>query len=278
MMSHCHFVMTWADQISEWFHGAVFFFFLTPTSAFSVWVGKPSVHPVNVSIMTSRYWYTWETGIWVKSICQSSPGPMPLDRLGQLGSSSSLGVVLLASGTRGDSLPYSPWRPVPLKDLSGSLWRAFSPKWVVACKELTNFHWRFPGRKRSPSFGKHPIWSSWKPSLLALRVSPSVYEGLSGKLVCGTKVATPIRSLFCNAALLAAWLVAWFPRATSMLPFRCPSQRETETSAGRWTASECKDLITMFDWGPAGGQVASFFPNSSMRNVAPERHSWSPCK
>ena len=24
-MSHCHFVMTWADQILEWFHGAVFF-------------------------------------------------------------------------------------------------------------------------------------------------------------------------------------------------------------------------------------------------------------
>ena len=25
MMSHCHFVMTWADQILEWFHGAFFF-------------------------------------------------------------------------------------------------------------------------------------------------------------------------------------------------------------------------------------------------------------
>ena len=40
------------------------------------------------------------------------------------------------------------WKPVPLKDLSNNLWRAFSPKWVVACKELTNFHWRFPGRKK----------------------------------------------------------------------------------------------------------------------------------
>ena len=27
---------------------------------------------------------------------------------------------------------------------------------------------------------------------------------------------------------------------------------------------EPKDLITVFDWGPSGGQVASFFPNSSM--------------
>ena len=41
-------------------------------------------------------------------------------------------------------------------------------------------------------------------SLLALRISPSVYEGVFGKLVCGTKVATSVRSLFCNAALLAA--------------------------------------------------------------------------
>ena len=73
------------------------------------------------------------------------------------------------------------WRPVPLKDLSSNLWRAFSPKQVMACKELTNFHWRFPGRKRSPSMLNHPIWS-WKPSLLALRVSLSVYEGVSGKL------------------------------------------------------------------------------------------------
>ena len=43
-----------------------------------------------------------------------------------------------------------------------------------------------------------------KALILALRVSPSVYEGVSGKLVCGTKVATPTRSWFCNAALLAA--------------------------------------------------------------------------
>ena len=71
------------------------------------------------------------------------------------------------------------WRPVPMKDLSSNLWRAFSPKWVVACKELTNFHWRFPGRKRNPSFWNHPKWSSWKPSHLALRVSPSVHEGVS---------------------------------------------------------------------------------------------------
>ena len=41
-------------------------------------------------------------------------------------------------------------------------------------------------------------------TLLALRISPSVYEGVSGKLVCGTKVAIPIRSWLCNNALLAA--------------------------------------------------------------------------
>ena len=130
------------------------------------------------------------------------------------------------------------WRVVPLKDLSSNLWRPFSPKWAVACKELTNFHWRVPGRKRSPFFWHHSIWSSWKPSLLALRVSPSVYEGVSDKLVCGTKVATPIRSLFCNAALLAAWTAAWFPHATSVLPFWCPLQWETETLVGRQTVSK----------------------------------------
>ena len=129
------------------------------------------------------------------------------------------------------------WRPVRLKDLCSNLWRAFSLKCVVACKELTNFHWRFPGRKRSPFFWNHPIWSSWKLSLLALKVSLSVYEGVSGKLVCETKVATPITSLFCNAALLAAWLAAWFPCATSVLPFWCPLQWETKTSVGRCTAS-----------------------------------------
>ena len=129
------------------------------------------------------------------------------------------------------------WRPVPLKELSSNLWRAFSPKWVVACKELTNFHGRFPGRKRSPSFWNHPIWS-WKLSLLALRFSPSVYEGVSGRLVCGTKVATLIRSWFSNTALLAAWSTACFPHVTSMLPFWCPLRWETETSAGRRTASK----------------------------------------
>ena len=32
----------------------------------------------------------------------------------------------------------------------------------------------------------------------------AVYEAVSDKLVCGTRVATPIRSWFCNASLLAA--------------------------------------------------------------------------
>ena len=31
--------------------------FFTTSSAFSVQVGKPSIHPVNVSIMTNRYLY-----------------------------------------------------------------------------------------------------------------------------------------------------------------------------------------------------------------------------
>ena len=31
--------------------------FFTTSSAFSGWVGKPSIHPVNISIMTNRYFY-----------------------------------------------------------------------------------------------------------------------------------------------------------------------------------------------------------------------------
>ena len=38
------------------FYEAVFFFFIM-SAAFSVQVGKPSIHPVNVSIMTDRYLY-----------------------------------------------------------------------------------------------------------------------------------------------------------------------------------------------------------------------------
>ena len=33
----------------------IYLFFLITSLAFSVWVGKPSIHPVNVSIMTNRY-------------------------------------------------------------------------------------------------------------------------------------------------------------------------------------------------------------------------------
>ena len=77
-----------------------------------------------------------------------------------------------------------------------------------------------------------------KALALALTVSPSVYEGVSGKLVCGTKVATPVRPWFCNAALPAAWSAAWFPCATSMLPFWCHLQWETENLMGRWAASK----------------------------------------
>ena len=155
MMSHCHFVMTWEDQILEWFHGAVFF---TTSSAFSVCVGKPSIHPVNVSIITNRYLYPWETGIWVKSICQSSPGSAPHHWTGwaSLGLRAPWVLFNWQVGQEETTCFIVVWKPVPLKDLSSNLWTAFSPKWVVACKELTNFHWRLPGKKRSPSFWKHP--------------------------------------------------------------------------------------------------------------------------
>ena len=47
-----------------------FFFFFTTSSAFSVWVGKPSIHPVNVSIRLIGIYTLY---IWVMSTCQFSP-------------------------------------------------------------------------------------------------------------------------------------------------------------------------------------------------------------
>ena len=182
MMSHCHFVMTWAGQMPEWFHGCFFFCHLLSLQS-NLWLylswlvdiytleklasgWSPSASPfLGRSHAVGTGWASW-----------SLRAPWGLFNW-QVGQEETICLIVV-------------WRPIPLKDLSSNLWRAFSPKWVMACKELT--------KKRSPSFWNHPIWSSWKPSLLALIVSHSVYEGDSGKLVCGTRVATPIRSLFCN--------------------------------------------------------------------------------
>ena len=54
-------------------------------------------------------------------------GLISLDGMDKLGSLSSLGVVYLASGTRGDQLPYSHLETVPLKDLSNNLWEGLLP-------------------------------------------------------------------------------------------------------------------------------------------------------
>ena len=68
--------------------------FFTTSSAFSVQVGKSLIHPVNVSIMTSKHLYlrNWHLGE-VHLPVLSWVGSMLLDVLGELGSSSSLGVV-----------------------------------------------------------------------------------------------------------------------------------------------------------------------------------------
>ena len=178
-----------------------------------------------------------------------------LGRSHTVGSSGPDGVFELLGGwlidkwTRGNHLLYSYLETCSSEGPTSNFWRAFSPKWVVTCKELINFHWRFSGRKKSPSFWNHPIWSSWKPSLLSLRVSPSVYEEVSGKLVCRTKVAIPIKSLFCNTALLIAWSAAWLPHAPFILPFWCPLQWEIETSADRWTASKSLRIWSSYLFG-----------------------------
>ena len=133
-------------------------FFFTTSSAFSIQVVKPWIRPVNVSIMTNRYFYLEKLASgWSPSASPLLAGPTPLDGLGQLGSLSSLWGFSWQVGQEETTCHIVVWRPVLLKDLSSNLWRAFSPKWVVACKELTNFHWRFPGRKKSPSYWNHPI-------------------------------------------------------------------------------------------------------------------------
>ena len=172
-------------------------FFLTTSSDFSVWEGLQSTLWMYLSWLIGIYTLEKLTSGEVHLPVLSWLVPTSLDGMGCLGSSSYLGGCLTGKWDKETACLIVVWSPVPLKDLFSNLWRAFSPLWVVACKELTSFLWRFPGRKRSPSFWNHPIWSSWK--------LPSVYDGVSGKLVCGTRVATPIRLLFCNAALLAAW-------------------------------------------------------------------------
>ena len=114
---------------------------------------------------------SWLIGIYTLEKLASgwSPSVTPLlgrshivGQAGPVGIFKFLGVYLIGKWDKKRSLAiWSPvWRPVLLKDLYSNLWRAFSPKWVVTCKELTNFHWRFPGRKRSSFFWNHPIWSS----------------------------------------------------------------------------------------------------------------------
>ena len=113
-----------------------FFFFFTTSLAFSVPVGKSSTYPVNVSVMISKYLYPWETGIWVKSISQSSLGCVPCHWMGwaRWGLWAPWGLFNQQVEHEKNTCLIVVWRPVPLKDLSSDLWTAFSPKWVVPCR------------------------------------------------------------------------------------------------------------------------------------------------
>ena len=104
----------------------VLFFFNTS----SVLVGKPSTHPVNVSVITNRYLYPWETDIY-----QSSPEQVPPHWMGwaSWGLQAPWGLFNWRMGQEETTCLIVVWWPVPLKDLSSHLWRAFTPKWVMAC-------------------------------------------------------------------------------------------------------------------------------------------------
>ena len=151
MISHCHFIMTWADRILKWFHGAVF---LPPPQPSQSEESLQSILWMCLSWLISIYtleklasgWSPSASPLLGRSHATGWAGPAEVFKLfggcGQVGREETTCLIVI-------------WRPFPLKDLSSSLWRAFSPKWVMACKELTNFHWRFPGRKRSPFFWNH---------------------------------------------------------------------------------------------------------------------------
>ena len=173
MMSHCYYVISWADQISEWFHRALLF---TISSTFSVWWE---------SLQSILWMYlSWQIHIYTLQKLASgwNPSASPLlvpchwTAWASWGLWAPWGLFNWQVRQEETTCLRVIWRPVPLKDLSSNLWKAFCPKWVVTCKKFTNFHLRFSGRKRSPSFWNHPVWSSWKPSLLALSLTFSIWR------------------------------------------------------------------------------------------------------
>ena len=95
------------------------------------------------------------------------------------------------------------WKPVPLRTFLVIFGGPFPLNEWWHVRSYPTSIGGSQAEKGVPPFGVTPC-DLLGPSLLALRVSPSVYEGVSGKLVHETKVETHIRSLFCKAALLAA--------------------------------------------------------------------------
>ena len=164
-MSRCHFVMTWADQTLEWFHATVlifFFFFLPPPQPSQSGLESLQFILWMLSIMANRFiplrnWHLDEAHLPVH--LPTSPGEVLFHSMGwaNWGLWAPWRFSNWQVGQEEISCLIVIWRPIPLKVLCSNLWRAFSPKWVVACNQLANFHWRFPGRKRSPSFWNYPI-------------------------------------------------------------------------------------------------------------------------
>ena len=115
-MSCCHFVMTWADKILEWFHGALFF---TTSSAFSVWCESlQSILWVYLSWLICIYTLEKLASGW-------SPSASPLlDRSHVIGQAGPAGVFELLGGCL-----IGKWdkrRPLVLESFGGLiLWRTF---------------------------------------------------------------------------------------------------------------------------------------------------------
>ena len=164
MMSHCYF-----DDLSRlnirmisWSR------FFTTSSDFSRLENLQSILGMYLSWLINIYTFEKLACGWCPSATSLLGRSHIVGWAGPHGVFELLGGCLIDKQTRGDHLLYSCLETCSSEGPSSNLWRAISPKWVVAYKELISFHWRFLGRN-------HPIWSSWKPSLLALRVSPSVY-------------------------------------------------------------------------------------------------------
>ena len=130
---------------------------------------------------------------------------------------------------------------------------------------LTNFHWSFLGRKKGVShFGSIPYFLLESHHS---QLEESHFQYMK-EFVAHYSVELSRQLLLghCSVMLLSQLpdqlLGSLMPLLCSLFCVFCNGRLKPQQTDD--CLQEPKDLITIFDWGPSGGQVASFFPNSSM--------------